>query len=115
MAVQGEVTLAWGVYLTVTIDKAEDLPEIARTLAPVEKVYSDGHLTIRKRLDGGGYIDFACYKERVCKAVKTVTTWVPERPAQEGYYREEIEWECPKESILRESRPAEATDDTETV
>ena len=89
----------WGTYYSVIVTP-EALPEIARTLAPVQKFYRDGKLSLRKMLEGGGYIAFYTDGPSICKAIEIKKTWVHEEPAREGYYKEEIVWDCPSDESL---------------
>ena len=91
----GELQFNPTFYFTIGKDQVE---EVARALAPVRKQYSEGYLAI--------YKEFPFFNlrfslgERVCtvKAVKKV--WVGERPAEEGYYREVYEYDCPPNPLL---------------
>ena len=91
-----EVDLPYGIdcggFLIASVDKREQLRDLARTFGECEKEYSDDSFYLRKWFGGSSLYAFARRAE-VCERVVVGTEEIPAR-IQPAYTRELVEWRC---------------------
>ena len=99
--------LQWRPTFAIAVDTTEELVTAAKVLGDCQKSSHAGHLSFEKTFGQSFRVKVACYKETQCKVKSRQQVWVPERPATEGFYREDTEWECPESLLASTPKPEE--------